>query len=79
VLEQCREEANVSSQHRANLTIPYSSGAMQKWQSCNIARDDIHRISRNLEVDFIDIDILPKTRDTMIMATAAYITDDPQV
>jgi hypothetical protein len=57
-LERRREEADASSQHRANLTSLYSSGAMQRSRSRSISRDDRHHISRNLEADYIDVDIL---------------------
>jgi hypothetical protein len=73
-LEQRRQEANASSQCRRNLTSLYFSAAMQKSGSRSISKDDRHRLSRNLKVDTIDVDILPKTRDSAIMATAAYIT-----
>jgi hypothetical protein len=33
----------------------------------------MHNIPRNLEAEFNEVDILPKTREAAIMATAAYI------
>jgi hypothetical protein len=32
-----------------------------------------HNITRSLEAEFNEVDILPKTREAAIMATAAYI------
>jgi hypothetical protein len=51
----------------------FSSGARQKSRSSSISKDDRHHLSKNLDADFIDADMLPKTRDVAIMATAAYI------
>jgi hypothetical protein len=34
----------------------------------------MHNVARNLEVDFNEADLLPKTKEAAIMATAAYIT-----
>jgi hypothetical protein len=33
----------------------------------------MHNVARNLEADFNETDLLPKTKDAAIMATAAYI------
>jgi hypothetical protein len=33
----------------------------------------MHNVARNLEAEFNEVDILPKTREAAIMATAAYI------
>jgi hypothetical protein len=73
-LEQHRQEADTSSQRRADLTSLYSSGVTQRSWYRSILKDDRHRLPRNLEADFIDVEIFPKTRDVVIMATAAYIT-----
>jgi hypothetical protein len=34
---------------------------------------DVHNITRNLEAEFNEADLLPKTKEAAIMATAAYI------
>jgi hypothetical protein len=34
----------------------------------------VHNITRNLEAEFNEADLLPKTKEAAIMATAAYIT-----
>jgi hypothetical protein len=33
----------------------------------------VHNITRNLEAEFNEADLLPKTKEAVIMATAAYI------
>jgi hypothetical protein len=33
----------------------------------------MHNVARNLEADFNEADLLPKTKEAVIMATAAYI------
>jgi hypothetical protein len=33
----------------------------------------MHNVARNLEADFNEADLLPKTKEAAIMATAAYI------
>jgi hypothetical protein len=39
----------------------------------NSPRGDRHHLAWNLEAEFNEADIIPKTRDTAIMATTAYI------
>jgi hypothetical protein len=39
-----------------------------------MSKDDRHRLSRNLKEEFINVNILSKTRDAAIMDTLAYIT-----
>jgi hypothetical protein len=73
VLEQQREEADTSSHRRANLSSCYLSGATQRSQFHHSPRSNRHHLARNLEVEFDEDDILPKTRDMIIMAIAAYI------
>jgi hypothetical protein len=46
---------------------------MQRSHSRNISRGDRQHLSRNLEAEFNEVDILPKTKDVAIMATATYI------
>jgi hypothetical protein len=33
----------------------------------------MNNVARNLEAEFSEVDILPKTREAQLMATAAYI------
>jgi hypothetical protein len=37
-------------------------------------RANMHNVARNLEADFNEADLLPKTKEAAIMATAAYIS-----
>jgi hypothetical protein len=73
VLEQRREEADTSSHRCSNLSLYYSSSATQRSQSRHSTRGNRHHLARNLEEEFNEAGILPKTRDAAIMATSAYI------
>jgi hypothetical protein len=66
ILKQHKEEADASSHRRASLSSHYSSSLQQRSRS--------HNLTRNLEAEFNEVDILPKTREAAIMAAAAYIT-----
>jgi hypothetical protein len=60
ILERRRDEADASSRRRAALShIP--PGA------------DVHNVAQNLEAEFNEADLLPKTKEAVIMATSAYI------
>jgi hypothetical protein len=73
ILERCRDEADASSRRRAALSSHYSSSVQHRTRSRILPRANIHNVARNLEVDFIEADLLPKTKEPAIMATAAYI------
>jgi hypothetical protein len=55
------------------LSSHYSSSIPRRTGSHLAPRGDIHNITRNLEAEFNEVNILPKTREVAIMATAAYI------
>jgi hypothetical protein len=74
ILERRREEANASSRLRASLSSHYSSSVQQRSRSHLPPGGDGNNLARNLEAEFNEVDILPKTREAAIMATAAYIT-----
>jgi hypothetical protein len=57
----------------ADLSSDYSSSVPWRTRSHLPPGGDTHNITRNLEVEFNEVDILPKTREAAIMATAAYI------
>jgi hypothetical protein len=73
VLERRRAEADASSQRCANLSSHCSSSATHRSRSHLPPGGDGCNLARNLEVEFNEADTLPKTRDTAIMATTAYI------
>jgi truncated hemoglobin YjbI len=73
VLEWHRKDVDASSHRRANLLLYYLSGATQRSQSRYSPRSNRHHLARNLEEEFNEAGILPKTRDAAIMATSAYI------
>jgi hypothetical protein len=73
VLERRRAEADASSQRRTNLSSYYSSGATQRPSHRNSPRGDRHHLAQNIEDEFNEADIVPKTRDAAIMATTTYI------
>jgi hypothetical protein len=73
ILERHREEASASSRRHGNLSSHHSSSIPQRTRSHLPLGGDTHNITRNLEAEFNEVDILPKTREAAIMATAAYI------
>jgi hypothetical protein len=75
ILERRREEADASSRRRASLPSHYSSSVHQRSRSHLLPGGDGNNLARNLEAEFNEVDILPKTREAAIMAAAAaYIT-----
>jgi hypothetical protein len=64
VLEWCREEADASH---------YSSSVQHRSRSRTQPGADMHNITRNLEAEFNEADLMPKTKEAAIMAAAAYI------
>jgi hypothetical protein len=73
ILERRRDEANASSRRRAERSFHYSLSVQHRMRSHIQPGADMHNIARNLEVDFNEADLLPKTKEAAIMATAAYI------
>jgi hypothetical protein len=73
ILERRRDEADVSSKRRAALSSHYSSSVQHRTQSRISPRANIHNVAQNLEADFNEADLLPKTKEAAIMATTAYI------
>jgi hypothetical protein len=73
ILERRRDEADASSRRRAALSSHYSSSVQHRTQSHIPPGADMHNVARNLEAEFNEADLLPKTKEAAIMATAAYI------
>jgi hypothetical protein len=73
ILERRRDEANASSRRRAELSSHYSSSVPHRTRSHLPPGGDAHNITRNLEAEFNEAELLPKTKDAAIMAAAAYI------
>jgi hypothetical protein len=73
ILERHREEADASSRRRAKRSSHYSSGVQHRMRSHIQPGDDVHNITQNLEAEFNKAELLPKTKESAIMAAAAYI------
>jgi hypothetical protein len=73
ILERCRDESDVSSRRRAALSSHYSSSVQHRTRSHISPRGNMHNVAQNLEADFNEADLLPKTKEAAIMATAAHI------
>jgi hypothetical protein len=73
VLERRREEADASSRRRAERSSHYSSSVQHRSRSRTQPRADMHNITRNLEAEFNEAELMPKTKEAAIMAAAAYI------
>jgi hypothetical protein len=73
ILERRRDEADASSRRRAALSSHYSSSVQHRTRSHIPPGADMHNVARNLEVEFNEADLLPKTKEAAIMAIAAYI------
>jgi hypothetical protein len=74
ILERCREEDDASSRRRAKLSSHYSSSVPGRTRSHLPPGGNTHNIARNLEAEFNEVELLPKTKEAAIMAAAAYIT-----
>jgi hypothetical protein len=70
ILEQRRDEADASSRRRAALSSHYSSSVQHRTRSHIPPGADMHNVARNLEAEFNGADLLPKTKEATIMATA---------
>jgi hypothetical protein len=73
ILERRRDEVDASSRRRAALSSHYSSSVQHRTRSHIPPGADVHNVARNLEAEFNEADLLPKTKEAAIMATAAYI------
>jgi hypothetical protein len=73
VLERRREEADASSRRRAERSSHYLSSIEHRSRSRTQPRADMHNITQNLEAEFNEAELMPKTKETAIMAAAAYI------
>jgi hypothetical protein len=73
ILERRRDEADASSRRRAALSSHYSSSVQHRTRSHVPPGADVHNVAQNLEAEFNEADLLPKTKEAAIMATAAYI------
>jgi hypothetical protein len=73
VLERRREEADASSRRRAKRSSHYSSSVQHRSRSRTQPGADMHNITRNLEAEFNEAELMPKTKEAAIMAAAAYI------
>jgi hypothetical protein len=73
ILERRRDEADASSRRCTDLSSHYSSCILRRSRSHLPPGGDTHNIARHLEEELNEVDILPKTREAAIMATAAYI------
>jgi hypothetical protein len=73
ILERRRDEGDASSRRRAELSSHYSSSVPRRSQSHLPLGGDAHNITRNLEVEFNEAELLPKTKEAAIMTAAAYI------
>jgi hypothetical protein len=73
ILERRREEADASSRRRAERSSHYSSSVQHRARSHIPPGGDARNITRNLEADFNEVELLPRTKEAAIMATTAYI------
>jgi hypothetical protein len=73
VLERHREEADASSRRRAELSSHYSLSVQHRTRSHIPSEGAACNITRNLEAEFNEVELLPRTKEAAIMATAAYI------
>jgi hypothetical protein len=74
ILERHRDEADASSRRRAKRSSHYLSSVQHRTRSHIQPGADMHNVARNLEAEFNEADLLPKTKEAAIVATAAYIT-----
>jgi hypothetical protein len=72
ILERRRDEADLSSRRRAKRS-HYSSSVQHRTRSHIQPGADMHNVAQNLEAEFNEADLQPKTKEAAIMATATYI------
>jgi hypothetical protein len=73
ILERHKDEADASSRRWSALSSHYSSSVQHRTRSHIPPGADMHNVTRNLEAEFNEVDLLPKTKEAAIMAIAAYI------
>jgi hypothetical protein len=73
ILERRRDEADASTRRRAERSSHYSSSVQHRTRSHIQPGADMHNVAQNLEAEFNEADLLPKTKEAAIMATTAYI------
>jgi hypothetical protein len=73
ILEQHRDKADASSRRRAERSSHYSSSIQHRSRSHIQPGANTHNVAQNLEAEFNEADLLPKTKEAAIMATTAYI------
>jgi hypothetical protein len=73
ILERQRDEADASSRRRAELSSHYFLSIPRRSRSHLPPGGDAHNITKNLEAEFNEAKLLPKTKKAAIMAAAAYI------
>jgi hypothetical protein len=73
ILERRRDEVDASSRRRAERSSHYSSSVQHRSRSHIQPGADTHNVAQNLEAEFNEADLLPKTKEAAIMAMAAYI------
>jgi hypothetical protein len=73
ILERRRDEADASSRRRAERSSHYSSSVQHRSWSHIQPGANTHNVAQNLEAEFNEADLLPKTKEVAIMAIAAYI------
>jgi hypothetical protein len=74
VLERRREKADASNRRRAEVSSHYSSSIQHRTRSHIPPEGVACKIARNLEAEFNEVELLPRTKEAAIMVTAAYIT-----
>jgi hypothetical protein len=73
ILERRRDKADASSRRWAERSSHYSSSIQHRSRSRTQPGADMHSVTRNLEVEFNEAELMPKTKEAAIMAAAAYI------
>jgi hypothetical protein len=73
ILERRREEADASSRRWAKRSSHYSSSVQHRTRPHIPPEGDARNITRNLDAEFNEVELLPRTKEAAIMATAAYI------
>jgi hypothetical protein len=73
VLERRREDVDASSRRRIELSSHYSSSVQHRTRSHIPPEGATRNITRNLEAEFNEVELLPRTKEAAIMAIAAYI------
>jgi hypothetical protein len=73
ILEQHKDEADASSRRRAERSSHYWSSIQHRTRSHIPLGGEARNITRNLEAEFNEVKLLPRTKEAAIMATTTYI------